>query len=737
MQFFLDENAVPISLFASNNAPRRHQEPPRQQGHPLRFPSQQQHREQRSVPGYPYIRFIEDDDLDGGYPFDAFQDLRSAYFASPLSDIQSRMRNLQHQRAQSQLRRSLLEQQLREHEQRERELLEYQQRLEHERRAHAKAAADRARASYLSRLEKEEQQRQLDALCAARHAASEKASAQRNMLAVDESDDERAVFYPPFHFFNHILNNQIRSQDDIERKRAEKNALNNLLEAYFGQAASGGEQKENAAAVSRESSAGVKQGSRPPTKLNMSGSESSLDAQPVSMATSSTNVAGNQSPSLSTAVDAAPAKQLPPFGIRSSQLDSGVLDNVLRVVHDRLAEIAAAEESEKQKSTSASGPSAENSSSDIDVNVVDEEEEEEPSRNEKANPNDSEPTVDETQKGVEVEEPTDYGKLADTLRRRVGDLNDDNMFLPLSPLLASHDDEDSDSESQPTLAHKPQKQHSTAIDPVTITMTDNDDDDNRHMDVECDDAEHSDKEFADMLSNCKNQLKDLTEATTKHDSEAAHRRRRRRRQNHRSRSRRHRNYHHQQQQQQQVESTTAASDAAEPPSTQKIPVTVEASKPEETEEQRQKRAVTTIEDYILGARKARKAKEVRESLDRLGKIDQELAKIREDYNWRLRNMQLSFVADKNGNLKLAYNRGNRAFHEYQEVLQRLLLNLDEVQSYGDESVRFKRKTIVKKIQNTLDALDQFAADQESELSESSGFDVGTLADESSNGELVY
>ncbi|KAJ2586251.1 hypothetical protein H4R99_008508, partial [Coemansia sp. RSA 1722] len=596
-------------LFASNNAPRRHQEPPRQQGHPFRLPSQQQHREQRSVPGYPYIRFIEDDDLDGGYPFDAFQDLRSAYFASPLSDIQSRMRNLQHQRAQSQLRRALLEQQLREHEQRERELLEYQQRLEHERRAHAKAAADRARAAYLSRLEKEEQQRQLDALCAARHAASEKASAQRNTLAVDGSDDddddERAVFYPPFHFFNHILNNQIRSQDDIERKRAEKNALNNLLEAYFGQATSGGgEQKENAAAVSRESSAGVKQGSRSPTKLNMSASESSLNAQPVSMVTSSTNVAGNQSPSLSSAVNAAPARQLPPFGIRSSQLDPGVLDNVLRVVHDRLAEIAAAEESEKQKSASASGSSAENSS-DIDVDVVDEEEEE-PSHNEKTNLDDPEPTVDETQKGVEVEEPTDYGKLADTLRRRVGDLNDDNMFLPLSPLLASHDDEDSDSEPQPTLAHKPQKQHTAAIDPVTITVTDNNDDVNRHMDVECDDAEHSDKEFADMLSSCKNQLKDLTEATTKHDSEAAHRRRSRRRQNHRSRSRRHRNHH----QQQQVESTTAASDtAAAPPSTQKTPVTAEAPKPEETEEQRQKRAVTTIEDYILGARKARKAKE--------------------------------------------------------------------------------------------------------------------------------
>ncbi|KAJ1800211.1 hypothetical protein LPJ56_006528, partial [Coemansia sp. RSA 2599] len=251
MQFFLDENAVPIRLFAANNAPRRAQDP-RHQERSFQPPSQQRPLEQRSVPGYPYIRFVEDDDLDGGYPFDAFQDLRSAYFSSPLSDLQTRMRSIQHQRAQTQLRRALLEQQLREHEQRERELHEYQQRLERERRLHAKAAADRARAAYLSRLEKEERQRQLDALCAARRAADEKASAQRAALSAGgdaDDDDERAVFYPPFHFFNHILNNQIRSQDEIERKRAEKNALGNLLEAYFGSHTADGsaeEQKERA-----------------------------------------------------------------------------------------------------------------------------------------------------------------------------------------------------------------------------------------------------------------------------------------------------------------------------------------------------------------------------------------------------------------------------------------------------------------------------------------------------------
>ncbi|KAJ2873364.1 hypothetical protein FB639_004220, partial [Coemansia asiatica] len=366
MQFFLDENTVPIRLFAANSAPslRRRQVPHRQQQeHQFRFqlPSHH-HQQQRSVPGYPYIRFVEDDDLDGGYPFDAFQDLRSAYFSSPLSDIQARMRNIQQQRAQAQLHRSLLEQQLREHERRERELIEYQQRLENERRAHAKAAADRARAAYLSRLEKDEQQRQLDALCAARLAASQKASAQRAELPVnnrDENegeDDEQAVFYPPFHFFNHILSNQIKSQDDIERKRAERNALNSLLETYFGQSADGSEQKKKdnsqSAAASRESSAGAnsagksRQASQSPFASNVSQQPAPL------MASATADTADNSNPSL-----AAATRHLPPFGIRSSQLDPGVLDNVLRVVHDRLAEIAADEADEKQQQSASASAS--------------------------------------------------------------------------------------------------------------------------------------------------------------------------------------------------------------------------------------------------------------------------------------------------------------------------------------------------------------------------------------------
>ncbi|KAJ2039420.1 hypothetical protein GGI03_006924, partial [Coemansia sp. RSA 2337] len=73
---------------------------------------------------------------------------------------------------------------------------------------------------------------------------------------------------------------------------------------------------------------------------------------------------------------------------------------------------------------------------------------------------------------------------------------------------------------------------------------------------------------------------------------------------------------------------------------------------------------------------------------------------------------------------------NKPFLMYQDVLQKLLYKLDEVSSKGEEIVRAKRKAVVVKIQNTLDALDRFAADQESELTESGS----ALADESSNAE---
>ncbi|KAJ2019448.1 hypothetical protein GGI06_002531, partial [Coemansia sp. S85] len=149
-----------------------------------------------------------------------------------------------------------------------------------------------------------------------------------------------------------------------------------------------------------------------------------------------------------------------------------------------------------------------------------------------------------------------------------------------------------------------------------------------------------------------------------------------------------------------------------------------------TAAQKQKRAVNTIEDYIMGARNARKAEAAMTSLRKLHAIEKELDAIREQYNRQIHDTQLSFVADKSGNLRLAYNQDNKPFLMYQDVLQKLLYKLDEVPSGGDEIVRAKRKAVVVKIQDTLDALDQLQADQESELTESGS----ALADESSNAE---
>ncbi|KAJ1939878.1 hypothetical protein EC988_007191, partial [Linderina pennispora] len=291
---------------------------------------------------------------------------------------------------------------------------------------------------------------------------------------------------------------------------------------------------------------------------------------------------------------------------------------------------------------------------------------------------------------VQVEEPVDYKKLASTLRNRVNNLEDDDIFVPISPLLGFSDDV-SDvgvpvAEEEPQKpAEKRAKETPHAVEPKKRQSPEP---------MQVDGDEPSDSEFSRMLDNCKRQLCDLQEATAKPDCEAAHRRRRRRRRHHKARQ---------------------SKDIAEPV---------------ESEEDKQRRAVRTIEDYILGERSKRQAQEVVASLRALRSIEKEVDKARIDYNRRLHNTQLSFVADKDGSLKLAHNKTNFVFHEYQEVLERQLLKLDEVPSFGDETVRHKRKTIVRKIQAVLDALDQFALDQESEVSEASA-----MADVSSNSDF--
>ncbi|KAI9467749.1 hypothetical protein LPJ78_001720 [Coemansia sp. RSA 989] len=614
MQFFLDDSdTVPIRLFSASNAPQRNQ-----YSTPLarRAPLLQGN---RSVPNYPYIRFVNDDDYDGSYPFDAFQDLRSAYSSSSLSRIQEQMREIQRQRAQAQLQRSLLERQLRAFEQREKELIEYQRQIEQQRKEQAQRAAQLARNAYMDRLKQQQ-------------------------ISKEESDDSQK-FYPPFRFFNHILNNQMRSQDDVERKRAHKSALSDILDMYF---------------TDHPQQQGAKQGS-PETPSNL-----------LSPATSSPSDKQEQKESRSASAELdARSRQLPYVSMERPYLEPAVLDSVLRVVHDRLDEIAAQEAKEPAESTPAkkeeSPSAAASSSSDnrVNVDIVGEE----PEGARKAKIQRSSPSSKkQKQEGlIEIEEPTDYKKLAQLLRNRVHKLDDDDIFLPPPSPQPSGDAEDSELEDSQVSSDIPAS-----------------------MDV---DKEHSDSDFASMLDTCKCQLRDMQQAAQSTQKDQA--------------KRRHRRKHHRR------------------PKSKKPAISESALKPGQP--------ANTIEDYILGTTNEQANNSaIRESMKQLQEIERELDQVRRDYSQQLSDTQLSFVADKNGNLRLAYNRGNAVFHAYQEILQKQLLRLDAIASYGDQQVRSKRRSIVKKIQAIVDSLDQFAADQESstDISELTPDDV--MADVSSN-----
>ncbi|KAJ2616516.1 hypothetical protein H4S08_000752 [Coemansia sp. RSA 1365] len=655
MQFFLDDtDATPIRLFSANNAPH----PRASRSFVARPPLA---RGDRSVPGYPYIRFVNDDDYDGSYPFDAFQDLRSAYSTSSLSDIQAQLRVLQQQRAQAQLRRALLEQQQQTIAQREHELLAYQRQLEKQRQEQARAASERARLAYLSRLREDEQQKQLENQRQAQKASRENEAAT--------SGKDNVVFFPPFHFFDHILDSQFRSQDEVERRRAHKSALSDLLDLYFSDAASKPtSDSQSLQSVERES------GPKAPVPTPATSRKISVVGPP-----------SDEQRSL-------------PYGARAQEPDPALLDNVLRVVHDRLAEIGAEEDAEKAREAtreaSRSPPTLSTNAKTktkatpqkADVDIVEEPASSPPPTPSAKIPRNSPPIGSD----VEVEEPTDYNRLARLLRNRVHGLGDEDVFVPLSPL--------GDNEHSPEPDELPK-----------VTSQEEKDTQQEEKPAEDEANEHTDSEFADMLDDCKCQLREMKEADGKQDHQRATRRRHRRHnRKHKQSKRAKKAAEKQQQQQQQL--------AAEGP-----------------EEQRQRQAVKTIEDYVLGAKSKRVAKQVRESLSSLHHLELELDQIRKDYSRRVNDTQLSFVADKNGDLRLAYNRDNSAFHAYKDTLQRLLLKLDTIPSYGDEVIRAKRRSIVIKIQDTLDALDRLASEQESEHSASSPSE-GAMADVSSNNE---
>ncbi|KAJ2124633.1 hypothetical protein IW147_001598 [Coemansia sp. RSA 720] len=559
MQFFLDDSeAVPIQLFSASNAPRRSQFTPCKTHAPVL-------RGNRSVPGYPYIRFTNDDDYDGSYPFDAFQDLRSAYTSSSLRNIQAQMRELQVQRAQIQLRRTLLAQQQRAYEQREKELVEMQRQIERQREEQAQQASQQARSAYMSRLKHE---------------------------------DAGKGFQPPFHFFDHILSNQLREQDNEERKQAHTMALEDLLDSYFSGCVDQGKQKDE-----QEDKAS------PLNELAKEAEEGNV--------------------------------QLPEAAVRGPHLEPGVLDSVLRVVHDRLAEISAQEEAEKEETEKEDAEkedaeqeaeeTIDQTSGDVtSVNIVNEPLEGQ-GRATKIRRNSP------LQSGVEVEEPTDYERLARMLRGRVQGLNSDAVFIPPSPELSSHDD-------------------TTELDEPEMEVDER--------------AEHTDSEFADMVSNCKSQLQEMKDGPSVR-TKKGRKNRNRRRQRSRTQGR--------------------------------------AKDSKVTSEQKQRK----IEDVILGPSEL--SAEARESLERVQEIERQVDSVRRDYSQQLRDTQLSFVADNNGNLRLAYNRDNSVFHAYHEMLQQLVLELDAVPSHGNRVVRARRKAVVKKVQAILDSLDEFAATQEQEV----------------------
>ncbi|KAJ2847874.1 hypothetical protein IWW36_003622 [Coemansia brasiliensis] len=644
-KFFLDDSdTVPIRLFSASNAPQRNQySAPLARQTPML-------RGNRSVPNYPYIRFVNDDDYDGSYPFDAFQDLRSAYSSSSLSRIQEQMREIQRQRAQAQLHRSLLEQQLRAFEQREKELMEYQRQIEQQRKIQAQRAAQLARNAYKNRLKQQEQQ----------------------MMKAESDDAQR--FYPPFQFFDHILNNQMRSQDDFERKRAHKSALSELLDTYFADHSLQQQQQKDIKQASPE-----KQDSALLSPATSSPSDKQEQREESRSASSEPN-------------EASSSNQLPYVAMHRPYMEPAVLDSVLRVVHDRLDEIAAQEAREKsaestplKKEDEEKSPSAAiTSPSDndrVNVDVIEEEPEEEGIQKTKIQRNSpSSKKQKQADDLVEVEEPTDYKRLAQLLRNRVHRLNEDDMFLPPPSPQPSTDSEDSETED---------KQDSSKDIPTS-------------MDI---DKEHSDSDFANMMDTCKCQLRDMQEAAAKSSKKD------------KAKRRHHRKYHHRR-----------------PKSSKKRAVSGSTDKLDQ-----QQPAPNTIEDYILGTTNLEQASNsagIRESMGQLQVIERELDQVRRDYSQQLSDTQLSFIADKNGNLRLAYNRGNAVFHAYQEILQKLLLRLDAIPSYGDQQVRSKRRSIVKKIQAIVDSLDQFAADQESSTdlsSEVTPYD-DMAADVSSNAE---
>ncbi|KAJ2128237.1 hypothetical protein IW136_006163, partial [Coemansia sp. RSA 678] len=369
--------------------------------------------------------------------------------------------------------------------------------------------------------------------------------ARRAYLSRVKNENKSTGFQPPFQFFDHILSNQLREQDNEERKQAHTMALEDLLDSYFSERADKQKQKQKDESEDEQEDEQEDE-ELPLNKLAKEAEEGDV--------------------------------QLPEAAVRGPHLEPGVLDSVLRVVHERLAEISAQEEAEKKAKQEAEQEAEETTDQTSDdvtsVNIINEPLEGQ-GRATKIRRN-------SPQSGVEVEEPTDYERLANLLRGRVQGLSSDAVFIPPSPELSSHDEDTTEPESQ--------------------------------MDVDGQ-AEHTDSEFADMMSDCKGQLQDIKEGASVKTKRKNRKHRNRRRQ--RSKAHGH--------------AKNAKASSKQPPQ-------------------------DTIEDVILGS--SGLSAEARKSLERVQKIERQVDTVRREYSRQLRDTQLSFVADNNGNLRLAYNRDN-------------------------------------------------------------------------------
>lgn len=98
--------------------------------------------------------------------------------------------------------------------------------------------------------------------------------------------------------------------------------------------------------------------------------------------------------------------------------------------------------------------------------------------------------------------------------------------------------------------------------------------------------------------------------------------------------------------------------------------------------------------------------------------------------------------DSDSNIpKLAFNSTNYGLHAYMDSLDKLLVKLDGVESWGDRDIRARRRAVVKRIEQEQARLDRFWKDswlnymetqkEQKEQEVSAGGDVSMQAEASS------